>query len=215
MELVLKSKSYGNIVIDNNKIIGIVGRTSSLKISNVSMIGKDYNFYTNLVASEISLYPSNKKEIIFKELNVQEDFLQRKISELSNSEKHLLKYIIGFLLDKDIIVIDEPFIDMDYNWKKKLISLFKRIIYKTDKTILIISNNINIIYELCDNILILEKDYCYGKTVDIFKDKSLLDKYNIDVPDIVEFINLAKSKNVLLDYSFDIRDLIKDVYKSV
>ncbi len=215
MGLILKSKKYGDISIDSNKIIGVIGLLNLIKLNNVSMVSKDYEFYTDFVSSEISLYSIDNKEIIFDEFNIKNDFLDKKISELSNSEKHLLKYVIGFLQNNEIIVIDEPFLDMDYNWKKKLVSLFKRMIYKTNKTIFIISNDMNIIYELCDKVLIVGEDYYYDSTINIFKNKEILNKYNIDIPDIVEFINLAKEKKILIDYSFDIRDLIKDVYKSV
>ena len=35
------------------------------------------------------------------------------------------------------------------------------------------------------------------------------------MPNIVEFVKLAKNKKIKLKYSHDIRDLIKDVYRNV
>ena len=98
---------------------------------------------------------------------------------------------------------------------KRLISLFKRIKYHTERTIIIFSNNSNTIYEQCDNVLLLGNEYYYGTVKDVFTNLSLLEKYEIDVPNIVEFVNMAKEKGIQIDYSFDIRDLIKDVYKCV
>ena len=98
---------------------------------------------------------------------------------------------------------------------KKIKSLLQRIIYETNKTIIIGSSDSNIIYEICSSVLLLDNIYYYDKTINIFKDVDLLNRFNIDIPDLVEFVNLIKQKNILIDYSFDIRDLIKDVYKSV
>ncbi len=226
MALILKNKLYGNIKIDSNKIIGFMGNNylnymNMISFSNAYLIDKEYVFYTNNIDSEISLYLKNKdnshkiKNIVLKEFNLDIDFLNKNISDLSSGEKHLLKYLIAFIINKKIIIIDEPFLDMDYSLKKKIKSLLQRIIYDTNKTIIIGSMDSNIIYELCDNILLLDNTYYYGKKIDVFTNKLLLENYKIDTPDIVEFINLVKKKNVLIDYSYDIRDLIKDVYKSV
>ena len=221
MALVLKNNLYGNIKIDSNKIIGVMGNyykfIKSINNKNISLIPVINDFYTNNVYYEMSLYTTDTNSIdkLLKDFDLNSDFLNKNICFLSDSLKHLLKYMLALLQNKKIIIIDEPFIDMDYSLKKKIKSILKRIIYETDKTIIICSNNSNIIYELCDSVLLLDKDFKYGKTIDIMKDNILLEKYNIDIPDIIDFINLIKSKGIIIDYSVDIRDLIKDVYKCV
>ena len=40
--------------------------------------------------------------------------------------------------------------------------------------------------------------------------------FNVNIPEIVRFVELVRSnKKINLDFSNDIRDLIKDVYKNV
>ena len=226
MALIFKNNLYGDIKIDSRKIIGLMGNNyvdfiNMVKDNNTLIINKEDNFYTNSVDSEISIYIKNKvgsyriKEIILNEFNLDSAFLNRKISDLSSGEKKVLKYILAFASNKKIMIIDEPYLDLDYNWKKKIKSLLQRIIYETNKTIIIGSSDSNIIYEICSSVLLLDNIYYYDKTINIFKDVDLLNRFNIDIPDLVEFVNLIKQKNILIDYSFDIRDLIKDVYKSV
>lgn len=226
MALVFKNKEYGKIIIDSNKIIGFMGNNylnymKKINDNNTYFINKEYEFYTNSVDSEISIYIkdnnnfNNIKDIILREFGLDNIFLNKRINALSSGEKHLLKYLIAFIINKKIIIIDEPFLDIDYSLKKKISSLLQRIIYDTNKTIIIGSVNSDIIYELCDNVLLLDNTYYYGSKIDVFTNKDLLNIYQIDTPEIVKFINLIKEKNVLIDYSYDIRDLIKDVYKCV
>lgn len=226
MGLIFKNIIYGNIRVDSNKIIGVMGNNYLKFIYSISgnesfFISKDDDFYTNNVNTEISLYIKNKsdsmkiKKIVLNEFNLGIDFLNKKIDFLSSGEKHLLKYLIAFVSNKKIIVIDEPFLYMDYNLKQKMKYLLKRIVYDTNKTIIIGSNDSNIINDLCQDVLLLGKSFYYGNTNDIFQNRDLLNEYSIDVPDIIEFVDLLKEKNILIDYSKDIRDLIKDVYKCV
>ena len=226
MALILENNVYGNIKIDSNEIIGFMGNgyfnfIKKIRGNNIYYIPKENLFSTKIVDSEMSLYIKDKvneskiKKIILDEFNLDIGYLNNKICDLSHGEKQLLKYMLSFASNKKIIIIDEPFLNMDYNLKKKIKSLLKRIIYETDKTVIICSNDSNIIYELCSKVLLLDKKYYYNKVINIFKNAELLKEYNIDIPDIIKFINLAKKKNILINYSFDIRDLIKDVYKSV
>ena len=63
-------------------------------------------------------------------------------------------------------------------------------------------------------LLVNSKDYYYGDIDDLI-DKKLLKKYDVDMPDIVKFIELANKKGIKIKNSYDIRDLIKDVYRNV
>ena len=41
------------------------------------------------------------------------------------------------------------------------------------------------------------------------------DKVDIDVPEIVKFIKLAKKRDADISYTFDSLELLKDIYRSV
>ena len=115
--------------------------------------------------------------------------------------------------DTKIMVIDEPFQDLDYDRKKKIIVLLKRL--AKNKTIIIGSSSTDIIYTLCNKVLLLGKmKFLYGD-VSVLTNKTTLNRFHLPMPEIVTFIKLANNKKVKLPYSKDIRDLIKDVYKNV
>ena len=232
MAIVFKKVVDGkkNLEIDSNIIIGIMGQNFEkfvrlLSGKDIFLIKKENRFTKKTVHDEMLSYYNveyskynfdDLVKIVFDELKIEDDFSSKNIDELSDSERIILKYILSFISNKKIIVIDEPFLDLDYTWKKRISSLLNSIIHNTKKTIIICSNDSNIIYSLCQKVLFINDEKCfYDNTLDAFKDNSLLKKYHIDEPDIIKFINLAHKKNVDLRYSKDIRDLIKDVYKSV
>ena len=104
--------------------------------------------------------------------------------------------------------------DLDYGYKKKIVLLVNRLI-KENKTVIIGSVDSNIIYTLCKKILLISDDDYYYSDTSVFKKTRILEKYQIMIPDLVYFVDLAKDKKIKLRYSNDIRDLIKDVYRNV
>lgn len=193
----------------------------------VSLITQNYQdqFFTNNVKKEmmflisrLSYKPRDINKKITQSLEIvglKQDILNKNISELSNLEKKLFQISIGLIYNPDIIIFDETVIDLDKNNSNKIIRLIKALKEKYNKTVIIASNDVNLLYELTDNIIILKnnKVYLSGSTDTIYKSESI-DK-DIDIPNLVKFTNLAKSKKVKLSYHKDIRDLIKDVYKHV
>ena len=209
MAIVLKNNKY-NLVIDSKTIIGVMGEYNKFLESMVS----DNIFYLD---NRISL---SKKEVssLLKDNNLFNEYLDKsilnkKVYELSHSQLKLVKYLMMIESNKKINIIDEPFIDLDYENKKKIKLLFNKMV-KDGKTIIIGSKDSNIIYSICKKILIIDKDNYYGD-ISSLHNKKILNKYNIKAPNLVEFVNIVKDKKVKLRYSNDIRDLIKDVYRNV
>jgi len=222
MGLVLKINNT-NIMINENKIIGVMGNNYdrflvSIKGDNISYIGKMDNFYTNKVISEINLFENNSDNIHYylEKFELNNDFLDKKISDLSSGERHILRYLIGFIKNKKIIIIDEPFLDLDYNWKKRIIYLLKDMI-NYQKTIIVGSFSSDVIYSVASHVLLLSSNnHFYGKIKDVFGNSDILSMYNINKPQIVQFVDIIRNnKKIMINYSNDIRDLIKDVYKNV
>ena len=107
--------------------------------------------------------------------------------------------------------------ELDYSNQKKLIKLIKALKEKYHKTVIIASNNANILYEITDDIVILKKGRILAadNTIKVYQNTNLLKENEVDVPDLIKFTMLAKEKKIKLSYHRDIRDLIKDVYKHV
>ncbi len=218
MEIALSSGH--KIKLKNNEIIGLMGPNFdqfllSIK-GDVTIIDNNYYFYTNNVQKEINLLTHKEvDEALIKDLGLSRDFLKKEISDLGDGDKHLLKYLIGIMENKRDIFILEPFLDIDYYYKKKIISLLHKLVNQDHKTIIIGSNNSNIIYSLCKSVLLIKDDkYYYDKCDNIFNN-AIINEYKIDLPIMISFYQLLKDKGVSINNRKDIRDLIKDVYKNV
>ena len=118
-----------------------------------------------------------------------------------------------FASQNSVVVIDEPFQDLDYHNKKRIISILNRL--AKEKTIIIGSLSTDIIYSICKKVLLLGKNKFLYEDTEILSNKSILRQYHLAMPEILAFVRLARDKKIRLSYSKDIRDLIKDVYKHV
>lgn len=195
----------------------------------VCVIKQDYRkqFFTDNVNEEIEFLLSRlnykpkdlakKKKQALEIVGLNESYLDKNISELSAGDRKLIQIAIGLINNPSIIIFDETFTELDNNNRKVLVKLIKNLKTKYNKTVVISSNDANLLYELTDEIIVLRKGkvLVFGDTVETYKNVELLSKNNIEIPDLIMFTYLAKDKKVKLSYHRDIRDLIKDVYKHV
>lgn len=195
----------------------------------ISMIHQNYQnqFFTDNVKEEflflisrLNYQPKDKNKKIEQALllvGLDKSYLKKKISTLSSGEKKLLQVAISLIHNPNVIIFDEPFVELDLINQRKLVKLIKMLKEKYQKTVIISSNDSNMLYELTDNIIILKKGRVLtaDHTINVYQDLKLLEDNDIEVPCLVFFTKLAKDKKVKLAYHRDIRDLIKDVYKHV
>ncbi len=222
MAIVFHSVKYQDIKIDSQMIIGVMGSDyqlflKSLRRDQVFYIENNIDTSDSTVQCKLdSLNIKYSEELLMAYLNdlhLAKDFLKKKVNELSHSEQKILKYLLCLVSNASIIVVDEPFLDLDFPNKKMIISIFNRLVRY--KTIIIGSSDSNIIYAICKKVLLLGKEKYYYGDVLILSNKNILKQYHLVMPQIVEFIRYAQEKKVHLPYSKDIRDLIKDVYRHV
>lgn len=172
------------------------------------------------VATCISYNSKNIEKRMYESLKIvglSDSYLERNISSLSSGERKLVQIAMNLISNPKVIIFDEPFEELDFNNKKLLIKLIKRLKYKYKKTIIISSNDINMLYELTDDVAILKngKLRVFLPTAKVFQDVDLLRKLNVEIPYLVKFTLKARNKKVRLMHHRDILDLIKDIYKHV
>lgn len=198
------------------------------KKSNAVIINYDsFGFFTTTVKKEINFYCNIKKvkdkrfkekiEKLIQAFSLNNNFINKKISELSSSEKYLFYVLLNTIFDFDIIIFNNLYGCLDHNNRKLIVNLLHEFINE-DKIVIIIDNDINNLYDLTDYILILKDGYIKfeGNTKDILTNVEELTKFGIPVPDLSMITYLAKlKKNIKLFYHSDVRDIIKDIYKHV
>lgn len=222
----IKEFNYGDIRLGD-----ITYTKGNLKMirNKVAMIKQNPSdqFFTNNVKEEIMFLISrlgykpkdiNKKMYQALEMvGLSISVLDKDIDKLTVGEAKLVQIAISLIYNPDVIIFDEVFTSLDKTNTRRIIKLIKQLKNKYNKTIIISSNNINLLYELTDNIIILRKNRILlsGNTADTYQNINLLNDNKLDIPDLVRFTMLAKKKKIKLSYHRDILDLIKDVYKHV
>lgn len=224
----LKIPNSGKITIDDiviNKKNIFDENLLKTKISIVSQ-NCEYQLFNKTVYEELCYPFKFRKDKIEKEkiieylnlLDLDESFLERNPLLLSTGEKRKVVIIGTLLLNTDIIVFDEPTLGLDSRSVKMFIRLLKNLKNNFDKTIIVVSRDIDFIQKISDQIIILHegKIIAFGDKYNVFNDVSLLNSYGLPIPKTIEFSNLVLSKkNVRIGYRDEINDLLKDIYRYV
>lgn len=221
----LKSLNKGQITINGQrvnkdniwsyrkKIVQIKGRISTQQ-TNVFNIMIEYIKRNNLEIKD----PLKKITDSLRIVSLEETILKRNIQTLSSSEKKLLQIALSLLSNPDLIVFEEPFRYLDKYNEKKIIMLLQRLKEQFKKTIIIVSEDSNILYKYTNNMIFIKNNEIVfdGKTNELYLNVDDLTKNKFDIPEIVEFTYIAKKKKeVKIDYHKDVRDIIKDIYKHI
>lgn len=85
------------------------------------------------------------------------NFIKKPVNTYSSGMYSKLAFAITSTLETDIILIDEVLSVGDAQFKKKSYNKMKELISCEDKTVLIVSHNLQTIKELCDEVLWLDK----------------------------------------------------------
>jgi len=106
-------------------------------------------------------------------------------------------------MEPDILVLDEPTSGLDPKGRDTLLELFTNIHKKLNKTVLIITHDMNIVYKYATRVLVMhDSKLVYdGKPNQLFMKENIA-KWNLDLPDIIEITNQLEKK---LDIKFSIK----------
>lgn len=145
-----------------------------------------------------------------------ERFLEKKVCELSYTEKLYLNIIRNILTLKKVVIFNDLFSYIDNFNQKKLIKLFS-FLKEKDYILIISSKDVNYLYKTADYSVVWNKKFFEFDTTDnIYTNVSLLIENKLAVPVLPLITYKAKvEKDVKLFYSKDVRDIIKDIYKHV
>ena len=212
----------GNFINDGKYIKNI--NKLRMNVGYIKVNPNEY-FFNNKVRDELNFgikyfkYKLDKQSIRVNEaitlVGLNLDILDRHINELNLNELKKVMIASSLIFNPSVIVIEEPTLYLTYKDKEKLVKLINLLKTKYNKTIILITKDTNISYEVSDEVILL-KDGSIVKSGDksILSDEVLLNKVNVSVPDIVKFINISNKMNANLSYTSNILDLIKEVYRN-
>lgn len=162
--------------------------------------------------------PNKKISDSLRIVGLNDKYLLREINTLSSSEKELIQIAVSLLSNPEIIILTNQLSRLDLKNQKKIYMLLLRLKEQYHKTIIILSDNADILYKYCTRGIIIKNGRILadGAIKDVYSKVELLKRNKIPIPMFAEFTHQArKNKKVKIDFHKDIRDIIKDIYKHV
>ena len=225
--MVIKRPSSGEIRIDNLKI------KRNSHIDNINMLRKrigfiynDYNklFLEDSVLKEISSIMNNYsyttknvvKHIVqaLKIVGLDESYLDKDPNELSKEEKKKIELASVLSYNPELIVLDNFDRGLSNRDKEYFRRLFLRLKNKYDKTIIIITRDVSFLFDIVDNVTVINKgNIVLSEGKEIFYNNNLY-KF-VNMPKIIEFTRYAEVNGHDIKKCLDIKELIKELYRNV
>lgn len=181
-------------------------------------------FFCNTVGEEVAFAqkvfaPRNKniknKVIkVLKMVGLDESYLNRSPFSLNGGEKRRVAIASVLISNPKLLIMDEPTIGLDNNSKKRLMKLLINLKKMHSKTIIIVTHDVDMLYEITDNIVVLNDGRVIkeGDKLSVFSDVELLDKNNTPVPNIVRLEKMICDKTGIdLGYRPDMNSLVRSI----
>ncbi len=195
-------------------VVGLIGDVHDLEHQGFDIDGIVYddNWTVKRFLNGLHFKLNVRIESLFNYLELDMSYLNVKIKDLSktNFKYVLLSYLL--LNNKKIIIFDYFDVGLIYKEQKKLIKIIHNLANEGIRMI-VISKDLVFLSQIVDTLVIIKNDKVIYADVmmNLFKE----DKVDIDVPEIVKFIKLAKKRYADISYTFDSLELLKDIYRSV
>jgi iron complex transport system ATP-binding protein len=149
-------KSISSLDLAKQLSIVLTEALTSKNLSVYELIALGRHPYTNWVGS----LTSKDIEIVenaFKLVNISE-LRNKKCYELSDGQLQKVMIARALAQDTDIIVLDEPTTHLDMYHKAYILKLLQKLTKETGKTILFSSHEIDLAIQLCDTMIVMQKE---------------------------------------------------------
>ena len=186
----------------------------------------EYQLFEETVLKDIMFAPKNfgmteeeakKKAIEVAKLLGIEKLLNKSPFNLSGGQMRKCA-IAGILAyEPDIILLDEPTRGLDPKSSKEIMNLFYDIYKTLGKTIVLITHDMNLVYEYSTRVVVLNDSHITydGDKQKLFENDELIKENHLTKPDVLKLIDYLNEKlNYNIDYNtHNIDELLKKVVK--
>lgn len=187
--------------------IGRVINSNTIEF-NFSNIDQVLQYRLDQIGTDIN-QKKNMRNLIKKfSLN---NYMEEDINSLDYLIKVKVLIIRELLSSPSVLILDNVLDSVDYENAKQIIMLLKEI---DDLTVIISSNNLELsifsdyLYILDGGCIVLE-----GKTLDVLKEDSFLNKLGLELPFMVDLSIKLKYYNLLDDIELDMSRMVDNLWK--
>ena len=149
-------KSYSAIDLASTISVVLTETLASKNLTVLELIALGRQPYTNWIG-RLSENDKNKIREAISMVDLEE-LKNKKCYELSDGQLQRVLIARALAQDTSIILLDEPTSHLDLHHKVQILKLLRDIAHKTGKTILFTSHEIEMAIQLCDKILIMNRE---------------------------------------------------------
>lgn len=185
----------------------------------------EYQLFEETVLKDVAFGPKNfkldnpeqKAKEALELFKLDERFYNKNPFLLSGGEMRKVA-ISGILASNpDVLILDEPTVGLDPLTRKELVNLLKNI-NKDGKTVIIVTHDMDVVWEVATRVIVIdENEIVYdGNKYNLFKNKELVKKHSLDLPELVKILKCLKEKlNIDLDeYQDNLDDAAKVIMEA-
>lgn len=110
------------------------------------------------------------KEMLYL-VKLPEEFRKRYPHQLSGGQRQRVSIAAALMLEPKFLIADEPVSALDVTVQNQILSLLKEISYETGVSILLISHDMRVVYQMCDRVFIMKDGMIVeeGEPVSLYK----------------------------------------------
>ncbi|WP_173917934.1 energy-coupling factor ABC transporter ATP-binding protein [Halobacillus sp. Marseille-Q1614] len=166
----------------------------------------EHQLFEETVRKDIAFGPSNfgveeteiakRTKDAIEAVHLNDDLLERSPFDLSGGQMRRVAISGVLAMNPEVIVLDEPTAGLDPRGQKEIMDMFARLHREKGLTTVLVTHSMEDALTYADHIVILNKGTVYrqGEPLEIFKDKESLDQVQLDVPEVIEFLNKAEEQ---------------------
>jgi len=166
----------------------------------------EHQLFEETVEKDIAFGPENfgvpQKEIderikrIIPSVGLPEDILTRSPFDLSGGQMRRVAIAGVLAMEPNVLVLDEPTAGLDPRGQQEIMDMFYQLHREKGLTTVLVTHSMEDALKYADQVLILYKGtkYMEGKPEDVFTQKEALQRVQLDVPEIIQFLSSFEAK---------------------
>jgi energy-coupling factor transport system ATP-binding protein len=188
----------------------------------------EYQLFEETIGKDIAFGPKNfgdseeeameKVKKVLPQVGLDESYLERSPFDLSGGQKRRVAIAGILVLDPNVLVLDEPAAGLDPSGAQEMMELFIRLNKEQNKTILLVSHDMEHVMKYCDEVIVLSdgKVAHQSDVKTFFSHPEWMEAIGINPPGIVRLKNELIKKGFKIDPEIlDLPALIQAVKEQV